>query len=225
MIRLLTCFSLLMTLLSCKSDVKVADTTMTEDKPLSTAENIAFANGFEHWKTVSQLEFTFNVDSDSTHFERSWIWNPRTQDVTMIIAKDTLTYNRKSVDSMSMNADKSFINDKYWLLAPFQLIWDASAKISEPKDEQAPISKKTMKKITLTYTDEGGYTPGDAYDFYYGDDYVIKEWVFRQKNSQEPSIITTWEDYEEYNGLKLAKSHKKAEGNWNLHFTSIKVTN
>ena len=48
-----------------------------------------------------------------------------------------------------------------------------------------------MQKLTIVYGDEGGYTPGDAYDFYFGDDHIIKEWVFRKGNATEPSTMTT----------------------------------
>lgn len=204
---------------SCKQK----EETKTIEKELSPAEKIAHANGFENWKNVSELQFTFNVDKDSTHFERSWTWHPKTDDVIMISGKDTVAYNQKAVDSLSQNADKAFINDKYWLLAPFQMLWDTSVSISKPSMETSPISKAQLNKITLTYSDQGGYTPGDAYDFYYGDDFMIKEWIYRKGNSKEPTMMTTWEDYEDFNGIKVAKTHKRPNENWTLYFTNIKV--
>ena len=213
-------FLVLITLVfSCKQK----EETKVIEKEWSAAEKIAHANGFENWKNVSELQFTFNVDRDTTHFERSWTWNPKTEDVIMVSGKDTVTYNRKSVDSISMNADKAFINDKYWLLAPFQLVWDTTASVSDAIVAEAPISKAQLNKITLTYTNEGGYTPGDAYDFYYGDDFVVKEWNYRKGNSKEPTMTTTWEDYGDFNGLKIAKTHNRPDANWKLHFTDIKV--
>lgn len=212
---------LVVILFSCKNETK-KETTKSAIK-LSIADKIAHANGFENWKNVSQIDFTFNVDKDTTHFERSWSWKPKTGAVILISGKDTIAYNRKSVDSISLNTDKSFINDKFWLLAPFQIVWDSGTSISEPVKEASPINKTQLNKITLTYTNEGGYTPGDAYDFYYGDDFMVKEWVFRRGNSKEPTMITSWEDYEDFQGLKIAKVHLKPEGNWKLHFTSIKV--
>lgn len=207
---------------SCKSDKK--ETTNSEQVKLTTAEKIANAHGIEHWKNVSQIDFTFNVDKDTTHSERSWTWKPKTGDVTLISGKDTINFNRKSVDSIALNADKAFVNDKYWLLAPYQLVWDSGTTISETIKEEAPISKTQLNKITLTYSNDGGYTPGDAYDFYFGDDYLITEWVYRQGNAKEPSMMTTWEDYEEFNKLIISTSHKRPDGNWKLHFTNIKVT-
>ncbi|TGV03227.1 hypothetical protein [Flavivirga rizhaonensis] len=205
--------------LSCKQkQEKVADI-----KPLTIAEKIANAHGFENWKHVTSIHFTFNVDKDSIHFERTWTWNTKTSDVLAINKKDTISYNRAKIDSTLTSVDSAFINDKYWLLVPFQLVWDKGLSISEPIKEIAPISKTEMSKITLTYSAEGGYTPGDAYDIYYGNDYLIKEWIFRKGNSNEPSMITTFENYKDFNGIKIALDHKKADTNWNLNFTNIKI--
>ena len=205
--------------ISCKQK---SETTQPE-KELSVAEKIANAHGFENWKKVSEIQFTFNVDRDSSHFGRSWIWKPKANEVTSFNEKDSINYNRSKIDSTLTKTDSGFINDKYWLLVPFQLIWDNSATISEGTIEEAPISKTQLSKITITYPNEGGYTPGDAYDIYYGDDFLIKEWVFRKANQKEPSMITTFENYQDFNGIKIALDHKKAEGNWNLNFTNIKI--
>ena len=216
-------FCIIFLLISCKSDKK--ETNETVEKELSIAQKIANANGFEKWKQVSEIQFTFNVDRDTSHFERSWTWKPKTDEVTLISGKDTITYNRKSVDSLSMDADKGFINDKYWLLAPFQLVWDKTANVSNPSKAIAPISKTELQKVTITYPNQGGYTPGDAYDLYLDEQWLIREWVYRKSNSPEPSLITTWEDYEDFNGIKISKTHKKTENNWKLYFSNIQVIN
>lgn len=208
---------------SCKNEKKESVEKTMETQTFSLREKIANAHGFEHWKHVSKIAFTFNVDRDSSHFERSWFWKPKTNDVILISDKDSIYFNRKSVDSISLNADKEFINDKFWLLAPFQFVWDKSATVSEPSLEEAPISKQKLNKITLTYPNQGGYTPGDAYDFYYGDDFLIKEWGYRKENAPEPSLITTWENYQDFSGIKIGLNHKKKEGLWNLYFTNVKV--
>ncbi len=206
---------------SCKQTSK----NITEVKELSVAEKIANAHGYDHWKNVSEIEFTFNVDRDNSHTERSWIWKPKSNDVSFLTKKDSIvSYNRSQIDSTQIHIDKSFINDKFWLLVPFQLVWDKDTTFSEPIISEAPVSKTKMNKVTLTYpSDGGGYTPGDAYDLYYGDDFLIKEWVFRRGNNENPSIVNTFENYKIYNGLKLATEHKMANG-MNIHFTNIKVT-
>jgi hypothetical protein len=187
-------------------------------------ERVAHACGYQNWKNVKEIKFTFNVDRDTSHFERTWVWKPVTNDITSITAEGTLEYNWADMDSVAYKTNSGFINDKYWLLAPYQLIWDSdNIEYEHATDVEAPISKGKMQKLTIVYGSEGGYTPGDAYDFYFGNDYIVKEWVFRKANQLEPSMITTFEDYEEVNGLKISKMHKMANGNFKLFFTDVVV--
>ena len=215
---LIPLLSLLVLLISCKQDSK-KNITIPEAE-LTTAQKIADAHGFQNWKNVYQIQFTFN----SSRGARSWTWEPKTQNVVLINEIDTISYNRTNIDSTSLAADRAFINDKYWFLAPFQLVWDKDATISDGTKEVAPISKSEMNKITITYPpNSGGYTPGDAYDFFFGDDFIIREWVFRRGNSIEPTMITTWEEYQNMNGINVATMHKNAEDSWKLWFTGISI--
>lgn len=210
-----TCILILLT--SCKKD-------KTKTTNLSVAEKIANAHGFKNWKNVISIEFTFNVDRDSNHYERQWKWEPYKNKVTINQNKNTAySYYTTEVDSVSIRTDQSFINDKYWLLAPFNLIWDKNTIISQPIKATSLIDKTFLNKITLLYPKEGGYTPGDSYDFYYDDNYIIKEWVYRQGNSKAPSLITKWENYKDINGLKIATSHKRLNSNWHLYFNNINI--
>ncbi|MDO6760300.1 hypothetical protein Q4566_08835 [Tamlana sp. 2_MG-2023] len=198
---------------SCKDD----------RKPLTVAEKIAKAHGFEHWKKVSEIQFTFNVDKDSMHFDRVWAWKPKVDQVTIYKRRDSVQYFRSQKDSTTTQIDRGFINDKFWLLFPFQLVWDSNLTFSDVTQTEAPISKSLLNKITVTYPDQGGYTPGDAYDIFYSDDYIIQEWIYRKGNQEEPSMVNTFENYKDFNGLKLALEHKKETGTWSLNFSNVKV--
>lgn len=195
----------------------------SEKAPLTLNEMVAFAHGIEYWNQVEELHFTFNVDRGENHFERSWIWRPKTKDITRIQGEDTLKYNQSSMDSIALKADTNFINDKYWLLAPFNIVWDEGTSFTVKDSVTAPISKKPMQQLTVVYSDEGGYTPGDAYDFYFENDFIIKEWIFRKGNEPTPGITTTWEDYEDHQGLKIATMHQTSDGAFKLYFTNIEV--
>ncbi len=189
----------------------------------TTALKIAKANGLDVWKNVSEIKFTFNVNSGENHFYRSWIWKPERGDVTMMTAKDTVNYNRSKLDSITKNTDAAFINDKYWLLAPFQLAWDEGTTFSEKENVLAPISGDTLHQLTVVYGNEGGYTPGDAYDFFYDKNYKVKEWNYRQGNAPTPTKSTTWEDYKDENGLEIATMHRDSTNTFKLYFTDISV--
>lgn len=223
------------TIISCKEDKK---NTTTKPKPVkdeivekeftptTEAEKIAYANGFEDWEKVEKIDFTFNVDRNGERVSsRTWSWKPITNYVKMSSALDTLTYERSTVlDSTASQADKGFINDKFWLLTPYQLLWDEGATITVHKDTISPLLERSLHKLTIVYDNKGGYTPGDAYDFYYDDKYVIREWVYRNGNRSEPSMNTTFEAYQTYQGLNIATEHKDKSGSLNIYFTDIKVT-
>lgn len=209
---------------SCKTDNHKTKVEVTENTELTVLEKIANAHGFEHWKDISSIKFTFNVDRDSSHFERTWLWKTNSNDVTMMTRQDTITYNRKAVDSTMVGTDGGFVNDKFWLLAPYQLVWDQKGFTYELTESiEAPISKTKMHKLTTVYANNGGYTPGDAYDYYFGDDYIIKEWAYRKENQAEPNMVTSWEDYKELKGLKISLMHKRPDADFSLFFTGVEV--
>ena len=198
--------------------------SIAETVEKTVPEKIADAHGYSNWSKVSQIKFSFNVDRDSTHFERTWIWKPKTNDVISVSGVDTLIYNRKQMDSTAHKVNGGFINDRYWLLTPFNLIWDKNSYTYDHSTKAiAPISRESVQKLTIVYGSEGGYTPGDAYDFYFGEDYLIKEWVFRKGNQSEPSMTTTFENYIDEKGLRLALDHKKEGENFNLYFSGLEV--
>lgn len=194
-----------------------------KNKENTMAERIANANGFKTWENVQEIKFTINVDRGENHFDRSWVWKPKKDEVSLFSSTDTIQYNRSKMDSTHLKVDRGFINDKFWLLIPYNLIWDEGTTITVQDTAIAPISKERLSKLTILYGDEGGYTPGDAYDLYYGKDLLIKEWVFRKKNSLKPSMTTTWEDYEDFNGIKISKTRQNEDKTLKLYFTGIEV--
>ncbi|MEM1340600.1 MAG: hypothetical protein AAF634_18215 [Bacteroidota bacterium] len=213
-------FLLVLIVTACKTDKKEENVIPPTSQDI--AEKIAAAHGYSNWKDVKEIGFTFNVDRDSTHFERSWVWQTKSNRVTYISGTDTLSYDRKNMDSIAYKTNAGFINDRYWLLAPFNLMWDKdNYKADYAADTEAPISKSNLQKLTIVYNSEGGYTPGDAYDFYFGDDYLLREWVFRKGNQPEPSTATTWENYLDTLGIKLGRDHKKGDEVFNLYLDGI----
>ena len=191
---------------------------------LPTHKKIAKAHGFEHWDKVKEIKFSFGLGNNKDN-RRHWTWQPKTGKVTLNTANQKITYNKMQVDSASLPIDKAFINDKFWLLIPFQLVWDTQTNISNVTKKVAPISKKSLPCITVTYPNQGGYTPGDAYDIYFDENtYLIKEWSFRKANAPKPTLSNTFENYQNFKGIKLALDHKKDNGVWNLNFKNVALT-
>jgi len=221
--QIIVAFGIIFSLFGCKDPKKTKIAVVNNE--VSILEKVANAHGFQDWKKVKEIAFTFNVDRDTTHYQRSWVWNTETNDVIAMVNQDTITYNRHKLDSISSKINGNFINDKYWFLAPFNLMWDRSNfSFEHQKEAVAPISKTPLQKLTIVYGNEGGYTPGDAYDFYFGDDFLIKEWVFRRGNQSTASVTTTWEDYKAHNGLQFATMHKNEDSSFKLYFNHLKIT-
>jgi hypothetical protein len=209
---------------SCKENINKDVTSAELPAELTTPQSIAKKYGIDQWDEVSRVAFTFNVSRGDRHFERSFIWDPKTSDVIYMSATDTISYNRNaSLDSLQVLADKAFINDSYWLFSPFKLVWDEGVTFSEERNVIAPISSDTLNKLTILYEGDGGYTPGDAYDFYFSEDHMIREWAYRGGNTEKASTTTSWMQLESFNGIQLNTVHQDSTGNFKLYFTNISI--
>ena len=208
-------------LLSCQQEPK----NPVEPQPqLTLLDSIALVYGYENWSKVNTIRYTFNVKRPDRAYFRSWSWDVRNQEVTSVNEGDTITYRRADVDSTLAVVDARFINDKYWLLVPFNLIWDQDNFTYEvEEDVTAPLSQSPYKKLSIVYGDTGGYTPGDAYDFYLNDSLIIKEWAWRPGNADEARLINRWGSPEAVGDLKLTLEHEGPDGSFQLFFTDVSV--
>lgn len=194
------------------------------EKELTDAQKIALEHGIENWSAIEQLAFTFNVDRGLSHMERSFVWNVRSGEVLATRDSIAINYNRnEEMDSIAMAADRQFINDTFWLLAPFKPVWDDNTSLTKPVRTKAPISGDEMNSFTINYGNVGGYTPGDAYDFYYDDSFTLREWTYRRGGQEEPSMSTTWEDYTSINGVKLSLTRNDISGTFKIYFSNLSV--
>ena len=210
--------------LACKEKEKATEITEAPEHKLTLLDSIANAYGFQHWKAVDRISFTFNVQRPDRPYGRTWTWDTRKNEVTSIMEGDTITYLRKEVDSTLIPVDARFINDKYWLLVPFNLVWDRDNFTHTVTDSvRGPLSGKMQRKLTIVYGEEGGYTPGDAYDFYVGKDLIIDEWAWRRGNDTVPTIQNKWERPTNYEGLLLTEKFQDPEGNVRIFFSDINV--
>ena len=194
-----------------------------EAKELSNTEMIARAYGIDNFNKLKQLQYTFNVARhDTLLVARTWLWNKETGDITLINNQDTVTYRQTNITDDLKKVDQRFINDKYWLLFPFQLIWDSNMTYTNMGTQKAPISRKQLTKLTVQYGDDGGYTPGDAYDLYLDENWIIREWEFRKSGKESPGSMITWEGHTEFNGIKVATNHLNNDSGLRIYFSNIK---
>lgn len=210
-------FLLGLLMLACQSSPQKQKTVT----PADVAQAVAIHYGYNNWDTVTSLQFSFNVKKDSISVTRSYRWFPKENRVVYSDIQDTIAFLHPNSDSLFTTLDKKFINDKYWLLAPYHLIWDANLKYSLATDI-APISGKELQKLSVQYPAEGGYTPGDAYDFYLEEAEII-EWSYRKGGQAAPTLTTTWEKTIAMEGLRLCTHHTDSTGTFNLFFTDLKI--
>lgn len=208
--------------ISCNNDKRSGDTS-SKSSEKETHLQIANAHGLDKFDDVEEIKFTFNVKvQDSLRTSRSWSWNTKTDKIRLTEGDISRTYTKDDdLNEEEREMDQKFINDSYWLLFPFQLVW-SDPDITEEKAVEAPISKEKMDKLIVSYPENGGYTPGDTYEIFYGDDFMVREWIYKSADGSRESP-STWEDYEDFNGLRIAKSHKSPDGSFELFFTDIEV--
>lgn len=204
-----------------KQQVKTVSQTKNQKDELLL--EIAKAHGFEKWQDINTLEYTFNLDREEDHFERAWTWSPQSGDVELDMDGKKTEFNRNHVPDSLAETHQKFINDKYWLLFPFQLVWDDGFTHETKKSIEAPISGKKMTQVTVQYNKADGYTPSDMYKIYVDSTHRIQEWGYYPGGQKEPATETTWEDYTTQKGIKIAQMHQNKDASFKLYFTDLKI--
>ena len=225
--KIITLSLLFISVIGCKDNPKEMENqketttkSISKENPITT--KIAEANGFEHFNDLNEVDFTFNVKvNDTLRSERSWKWFPKTNKVELTEKGETISYTQgDSLSGKELAADQKFINDSYWLLFPYQLMW-SNYESNYSEKEVAPISNKEMQMLTVNYKGKGGYSPDDSYKVYFNDEDMIQEWTYISSEGRE--LTTTWEDYEKFKGISISKMHKSADSTFQLYFTNIKL--
>lgn len=183
---------------------------------------VAHAYGYSDFDQINSIAYTWNVQVGPDVRTRDWKWNIKDRTVSYADADTSYTYSLDLSKEELPKADAGFINDKYWLMYPFQLAWDTGYTYEVEEDVPAPISGESSTKLIIVYNAEDGYTPGDAYDLYLDENKMIKEWVFRKGNGENGNAFT-WEAEKDYNGVTFATEHRNAEGVKFIWFTNIEV--
>lgn len=189
----------------------------------SLPQKVADAYGIEHMDKVVRISYTWNVRRDSaTVVSRNWVWDLESGEVKYSDSDTTASYHPSQKTEEHAVIDQRFINDKYWLMFPFQLAWDTGYSYEVVENQHSPIQKLPTTKLTILYNEADGYTPGDAYDLYLDTEHRIKEWVFRRGNGNDGRAIT-WENVQDYQGLKLTLDHRNDAGEKFLWFSDVDV--
>jgi len=183
------------------------------------AEQIAKTYGLDSFEQVEAIRYTFNLDLSGKNISRSWVWHPKTGQVSYD-GKDKdgkplkVTYLQselyKESDAVKDEVDPNFVNDNYWLVFPFHAYWDSpGADVQDKGMQKLPSGKGSAKLVSVKYPSKGGYTPGDTWDLYVGNDNRIEEFVYHRGGEKKPQLVTTtWGGYKKAGPLLFSTDHR-----------------
>ena len=194
----------------------------TPDSARAFADRIAARYGLAAFPKVESIRFTFHVRRDGGDTARRWTWFPR-QDSVVFAGKDPkglqlqAAYSRRNKYSLASETvagiDKSFINDRYWLLFPLHLAWD----------QDLDLKLGEGNKLTVRYPEQGGYTPGDAYDLFASEDGTLRAWDYRRGAADTVTLHADWAPPKLVDGLPLSLERPGKKG-FKIWFSDVRVT-
>jgi hypothetical protein len=207
-IRLLA-FSLLLLLLPA---------TSWAQQPSPIAEQVAKTYGLDAFGQVEGIRFTFNADlPGGVKWSRAWEWHPKT-DTVSYESKDKdgklvkANYPRAQLgsqsDAIKNDIDPTFINDSYWLLLPLHLVWDGGATVTTDGMQKLPLGNGSAEHVVMKYPSEGGYAPGDTWEFYIGADKRIEAIIYRRGGPKKPNVVmASFAEHKKAGPLLISTDH------------------
>lgn len=190
----------------------------------SLAERVATACGVDAWSNVERVAFTWSHHPSGN--DRSYAWTPADHAVTMSFRDRTVTIDTQAVESEDeRQAHSAFVNDHYWMMFELRLAWDEGVEFTDLGERAVPGFDDLGKRRALRvhYTGDGGYTPGDAYVLYLGDDLRPVAWAFHRGGAEQPSLVTTREGWTSAAGLHFPTRFRTSDGETFISITDVAV--
>jgi hypothetical protein len=202
------------------------------------AEQIAKTYGLDSFGQIEAIRYTWNAELGDLKLSNKWEWSPKT-DTVSYEGKDkegkpvTATYRRSELgsqsDAIKNTIDPAFVNDQYWFILPFHLVWDGATATDEGM-QKLPTGDASAQRVVMKYPAEGGYQPGDTWDLYVGADKRIEAIVYHRGAPNPPPklVIATYTDYKKAGPLLVSTDHRGTLDGKPLRLTitdvSVKLT-
>jgi hypothetical protein len=170
------------------------------------AAEVADAVGLSAWRELSHLRFTWRHVPKG--IERTYEWTCASGKVVVTRGENTVEIPRErpgpDAGEEEIGAHKAFVNDSYWLLFPLLMTEDGSEKRDLGVQEVPGFPGLGERRaLDVRYPAEGGYTPGDRYVLYLGDDHRPVAWAFHRGGAEEPTLVALRTARREVAGLSL----------------------
>jgi hypothetical protein len=192
-------------------------TSVAQQSP-PIAEQIAKTYGLDSFGQIEAIRYTWNLESPAAKLSHTWEWSPKT-DTVSYEGKDKegkpikVAYQRSQLSSQSdtikNEIDPAFVNDQYWFLLPFHVVWDG-ATVTNEGIHKLPLGDGSAERLVVKYPSEGGYQPADTWDLYVGADKRIQEIVYHRGAPNPPPklVIATYTDYKKAGPLLISTDHR-----------------
>ncbi|WP_462251934.1 hypothetical protein [Ekhidna sp.] len=145
--------------------------------------------------TLSMIKFTYPGG-------HSYEWNRSDNNVRVKWGENDvfldLNSSPESYDAIEYQGYKYFINDSFWLIAPF--------KVRDNGVVRSTVDLKDGRGLLVTYT-SGGVTPGDSYLWIIDDRGFPKAWKLWTSNVPLGGLELKWGGWVEQEGVWFSTFH------------------
>ncbi len=118
---------------------------------------------------------------------------------------------------------EAFINDSYWLLAPFK-IFDPGVTLTSGGSDKGP-NGEACDVLKLTFANGIGLTPQDVYWLYVDrKSHLLVEWKYVLGGENKPPTAFAWSDWHKVGSIQLASMRKGLTKPNVIRFDNLKVS-
>ncbi|MBC6401374.1 MAG: hypothetical protein GDA37_10270 [Ekhidna sp.] len=168
------------------------------DRAEKLADEMFAALNKPAYDTLKYVEFVFK----GIH---RYKWNKRNNQVFVSWGENEvfldLNLNAGSYNEIETTAYEYFINDSFWLVAPFKVRDDGVIRFT--------LDVEKGRGLLVTYT-SGGITPGDSYLWIIDENGFPKAWKLWTSNVPVGGLEFSWEKWEELGNVYFSTLHKNS---------------
>lgn len=208
-------------------------------------ELIAALGGQAAWEKARLFQFDFVVEREGQAVARfSHVWDRYTGDYRLsgtdktgapyVVYFNVNTRQGRAfvngrpiegepADEQLKNAYERFINDTYWLLAPWK-VFDPG--VNRTYDGEKPCADGgACDVLKLTFGENVGLTPRDAYWLWITrDGHRMLQWQYVLNGAAEPPTTAAWKDWQSIGGVQLSLEKPISGRPVTIRFENVSVS-
>lgn len=188
-------------------------------------EFIAALGGEKAWERARQFQFDFVVERDGKRIASfSHVWDRYTGDYRLtgtdkagapfavyfnVNTKEGKAFvngrlaEGEARDALVKNAYGRFINDTYWLLAPWK-IFDPGVRLTYDGEKPCPAGG-TCDVMKLSFEGNVGLTPKDIYWLWITrEGRQMVQWQYLLNGAEGEPTTASWKDWQKFAGISLS---------------------